>query len=358
LLDIVTGLPPERFEWHVFLPRGQGFDKLLQQREIACEYLMPANLADMSGVRKALVYGRVLNRLRRLKPDLLYVNQTGSLRAAALYARILRLPVVCQVQTLEDARWLSGRPELQRQVQAFICNSQFIASATDIDSAKKCCLYQGLPCERMQRVRDIERKPAVMDAQSPVLGILGRIAHSKGHYLLVDAAKRLVAQLPKCRFVVIGEGLTPSDTEHYRQCVATAGLASHFEFRGYRTDLASELGRLDLLLIPSIAEPLGRVLFDAAEHGVPVVLSDAGGLGELARRFKLGVSFQSENADSLAQSVIEALKRYEQVTAEFQAASIRMFERLPMSSYLDAVASILQAATQGECVSRCWLGDE
>ena len=109
LLDIIDGLPGKEYEWQVFLPRDAGFDQFLLDRRISCQFLIPRNLGSLSILRKALVYFRILWRLWQIKPDIIYVNQTGILRSAELYAKLLHLPIVCQVQTLEDARWLGTR---------------------------------------------------------------------------------------------------------------------------------------------------------------------------------------------------------------------------------------------------------
>ncbi|QDS88886.1 2-deoxystreptamine glucosyltransferase [Rosistilla ulvae] len=359
LLDILDGTDPNRFRWTVLLPRGNGFDELLRQRDIRCEFIIPASLGNSGKLRRASVYGRMLWRLWRMHPDLLYVNQAGSLRAANVMAKVLGLPVVCQVQTLEDARWLSERQHLQRCVQAFVCNSEYIADQTRVAEEKKCVLYQGIPEHRLTRAIENAGLPRAKQSQEPfAIGILGRIAVSKGHYLLLEAAKHLLADGMDCRFVVIGEGLTSADTKAYRDEVQRAGLASRFEFRGYRTDLQHELGRLDVLAIPSIAEPLGRVLFDAAEFGVPVVVADSGGLGEVSTRFSIGVRFQAENDESLAEALLQTAKNYEQVASSFQTTAVEMFRRLANDTYMETMQRILQSAVSSQKTSETWLGDK
>jgi glycosyltransferase involved in cell wall biosynthesis len=360
LLDIVEGLPKQQFDWRVFLPAGQGFDELLQRINIPCEHLIPATLGQMSAFKKAFVYLRVMNRLRQLRPDLLYINQAGSLRAGAVYAKWLGLPVVCQVQTLEDARWLSGRRDLQNVVHAFICNSMFIADQTDVDSRKKCVLYQGMHPARTENTRKNAERLTTRTKVNPdsfIFGILGRMAISKGHYLLIDAVKQLGDRLPESRFVVIGEGLTLADTKAYQDAVAEAGLTERFVFRGYQTNIEEELSAINGLLIPSLAEPLGRVLFDAAEFGVPVVVSDGGGLGEVGKRFDIGVSFTTENPIALADAMVDLAENFDRHRAAFAKAAVSMMERLKMDSYLDVVGKILESGTQRQPCTLIWQGD-
>ena len=357
LLDILDGLPRESFTWQVILPAGGGFDELLRDRRIECRPLLPHDIGQVSFWRKASAYARILLHLRRMMPHLIYVNQTGILRSVALYARILRLPVVCQVQTLEDAQWLSRNRGLHGPVQAFLCNSEFIANETDLDPAKKCVLYQGLPENRLQHAIRNRRSACSRLTDELVVGILGRIAASKGHYLLLEAAKRLMRELPHCRFVVIGEGLTRRDTQAFEAEVERNGLAPVFELRGYRPDVAKELERVHILVIPSLAEPLGRVLFDAAEHGTPVVLSDAGGLGELSRRFTIGVRFETGNASALADAIAHTANNYVGARHDFRTASVDLFRRLRLESYLETIGGILVAAARWNLSNVKWLGD-
>ena len=361
LLDIVSGLPKSEFDWRIFLPAGLGFDKLLHGIDIPCEFLIPATLGQLPRFKKALVYLRVLNRLRQLRPDLLYINQAGSLRAGAMYAKWLKLPVVCQVQTLEDARFVSARPDLQSHVHAFICNSVFIGDQTNVAPHKKCVLYQGMQPARAENAKknaDRLRAKAIISADSCKFGILGRIAVSKGHYLLIDAIKQLENRLPRSRFYVVGEGLTPADTKAYQDAVANAGLADRFVFRGYQTNIEKELSTIDVLLIPSIAEPLGRVLFDAAEFGVPVVISDGGGLGEVGKRYSIGVSFATEDPGALANAMVDLAENFDMHRTTFAKSAVAMIQRMKMDSYLTVVSRILKAGTQRQCCAMDWLGDD
>ncbi len=359
LLDILDGADSRLFDWTVIMPSGNGFDTLLAERNVQCEFLMPAESGGVSRLRRAGIYLRILARLRSLAPDVLYINQTGSLRVASIYAKWLKLPVVCQVQTLEDARWVSNRPELHHSVKAFICNSRYIADLTNVDQHKKCILYQGLPKQRLDNtVVSAQKKQALNPKEGVTIGILGRIAISKGHYLLLDAAKQLLQQGRAYRFVVIGAGLTQKDTDDFKSAVAAAGMQQHFEFRGYQTDIEGELKNVDLLAIPSIAEPLGRVLFDAAEFGVPVVVADSGGLGEVSRRFEIGRRFTANDSDALANTISESVDAFPAVANQFQTAAVDLFRRLPIAPYIKSVERILTQCANRQLSSEVWLGLE
>ncbi len=355
LLDILTGLNTEQFNWHVITVPGAGFDRLLTEHGIEFSAFLRPHLHLRNRLQKIGTYLRLFRHLRRLRPDLIYLNQAGFLRPVAWISKRLRIPIVCQVQTLEDAHMVSKGPELHAQVQAFVCNSQFIADQTQVDAARKCVLYQGIATQPSGTFASVVQN---RNHSAPRIGILGRIAHSKGHYLLLDAAKELIRELPSCRFVVIGAGLTARDTDLFERAVQRSSLSEHFEMRGYQADLKTELSRLDLLVIPSLAEPLGRVLFDAARYRIPVVVSNAGGLGEICRHFGVGEVFESGHPQALAKAILLSLQNLPAVREKFVTTSSAMLQRLRMSSYLTCIEQILIRARKAQPSKMMWFGDE
>ena len=352
LLDIVEGTRSD-FEWEIVLPAGGGFDALLEAKHIPVARLLKRDSHSLSLVRKVPGYLRVWQHLAKTRPSVIYVNQAGMLRAATVMTKGINASLVCQIQTLEDARFVAGLEEEQAAVTTFICNSHFIASQSGVASNKLTVLYQPIMPGNRPAVR------AQIQAGPPWrIGILGRISESKGHYLLIEAARILLARRNDLQFVVIGAGLTPADTERFTGALRNAGVSDAFEMRGYRRAAHEELASLHLSVIPSIAEPYGRVLLDAAATRTPVVVSDGGGLGELARHFDIGRRFTSGDPQSLSQSIESAIASYDSERAQFNAASSAMINRLDPDKYLDAVKTVINNAVSGLPTSLQWLGED
>jgi|GEM_PF-462215 len=351
LLDIIRGTDGNSLSWNVITPREGGFCRLLTEQGIPCRSAIPADLHRRSRFRKFAVYARLLWEVRHQRPQLLYVNQAGMLKAGNLICRLLNVPGVCQVQTLEDALWISRSGIGTGNMRAFICNSDFIADRTAVPDDRKCVLYQGIGSQPVYAPQDFSR------VACPTLGIIGRISESKGHYLTLQAVAILRQRGVQVQIRVIGDGLTPEDTQRFGAAVNSAGLSGSFDFRGYCRDLQAEFSQMQLLLIPSLAEPLGRVLYDAAHFGVPIIAADSGGLGEICRLYGVGESFPAGNAVALAARIEASLKCLPEITAEFRRRSAQMVQSLNMASYLDAVKLILLRAAVRQPVSIRWRGD-
>jgi glycosyltransferase involved in cell wall biosynthesis len=353
LLDVIEGTRPTGFDWHVMTVAGGGFDKVLASHSISFSTPFIANSHTVPLYKKLAGYLAIRSEIARRRPSVLYVNQAGVLRAAGAMVTGLGVPIVAQVQTLEDATFIAANRDVQRKVSAFIFNSEYTASFSKVDLSKRCILYQAV----VTRSIGAERLRSPGDASWRV-GILGRIAKSKGHYLFLDAARTLVAAgRKKIEFVVIGDGLTPVDGDEFREAVSAAGMTSHFDFRGYQSDLKTELDKIDLLVIPSPAETLGRVLFDACVANRPAIVADSGGLGELSRRMEVGVRFESDNSQQLAASIENCLDDYDMTVARFAKEAAGLVRRLAPEPYFAAIRNIIDNAAMKRPRAIEWLGE-
>lgn len=353
LLDVIRGLRPSGFKWEVVLPPGQGFDQVLRDEGIALWSGMVPDLHKLSRWRKMGIYWGLRRHLAGSGADVIYLNQAGMLRAVDYLLTGMKIPLVCQVQTLEDARYISRHPGIQRRVRAFICNSRFIAAEARVPVEKMCILYQGIDFGEMGP------EPVAPACGEPWrIGILGRIADSKGHPVFLEAARKLVEHGHNdIRFVVIGEAATEAETEAYRISVREAGLAGCFEFRGYCKDVPSELKRLHLLVIPSRAEPLGRVLLDACQAGIPVIVSDSGGLGEFSQDLAIGFRIPPDDPARLAEEIGRFLLDSRKYTQSFRDAARIVYQRMAPAGYLAALERILKNAASGKNTSIEWFGE-
>lgn len=115
-----------------------------------------------------------------------------------------------------------------------------------------------------------EPKISTRRAQLREVGFLGRLSPEKGLEVLLDVGDRLGISV-----LVAGEGHDGYVAE-LRDRHPAARFVGHVPARDF-------LDRVDLLVVPSVwDEPFGRVVADAKAAGVPVLISDRGGLIEAA----------------------------------------------------------------------------
>jgi glycosyltransferase involved in cell wall biosynthesis len=175
-----------------------------------------------------------------------------------------------------------------------------------------------------QRLLDLFPKPPRL-----VVGAAGRLSPEKGFSVLIEAAQRVLADLPEAGFALFGEGPLRAELE---QQVRRLGLQERFVFAGFRADLPSFLPHLDLGVMSSFTEGLPVILLELFAAGVPAVATAVGGIPEVLEEGRQGNLVRAGDAPALAQRVLELLRddalrsRYG-AAARARAASDFSFEK-------------------------------
>lgn len=107
------------------------------------------------------------------------------------------------------------------------------------------------------------------------LGCIGRLIPLKGFPLAIQALKELLQYGQKAELIIAGDGEERPHLE--RLC---HGLP--VTFLGPVKNVTAFYDSIDLLVIPSIREPLGLIALEAAARGTPVIAAQVDGLPEVA----------------------------------------------------------------------------
>jgi glycosyltransferase involved in cell wall biosynthesis len=81
------------------------------------------------------------------------------------------------------------------------------------------------------------------------------------------------------------------------------GLDGHVRFLGWRDDVAQIMPVLDVFVLPSLNEGMGRVLVEAMAAGRPIVASRTGGIPDLVRHGETGLLVAPGDETGLADSI-------------------------------------------------------
>jgi glycosyltransferase involved in cell wall biosynthesis len=117
-------------------------------------------------------------------------------------------------------------------------------------------------------------------------GVVGRLAPQKGQREFLVAFATAFVDEPSSRARVIGAALFGEDAyaESLRTLAVDLGIAHRVDFVGFVGDVATELGHLDALVVPSLVpEGFGLTVVEGMAAGLPVVAPDAGGPAEIIR---------------------------------------------------------------------------
>jgi glycosyltransferase involved in cell wall biosynthesis len=170
------------------------------------------------------------------------------------------------------------------------------------------------------------------------IGFMGALAQHKGVLTLLEAFRLAPAEW---RLEIAGSGVLEP---HVR---AAAALDPRITFRGYLTGLSKDafFDSLDLLVIPSECEENApRVAVEAVVRGVPVAVSDRGGLPETPE----AVVFPAADARGLAAALLSLARKPEWLAAASERLiSVRQDFLWPRHvERLEAVYTAVQADSE------------
>ncbi|HEX9355134.1 MAG TPA: glycosyltransferase family 4 protein [Streptosporangiaceae bacterium] len=131
----------------------------------------------------------------------------------------------------------------------------------------------------------------------------------KGHEVFLDAAPMILRRVPDARLFVVGDELAGRGA--YRRSlenrVAALGIGERVLFTGYRSDIASVMAGLDVVVNPSIEESACYTMVEALLMGKGVVASNVGGLPDTVQHGATGLLIPPGDPAALAGAVVELL---------------------------------------------------
>lgn len=153
----------------------------------------------------------------------------------------------------------------------------------------------------------------VMDHNGPVVLFVGRLVEGKRPVVALEAMECVRESFPEAKLFVVGEGPLREDVE--AAAAAVEGAVDFVGQVGYE-DMPGLYRAADVLVLPSRAEGMPRVVMEATATGLPVVASD---IGQLANaRSDLVYSVGANDAQSYGTVVSEVLGK----TVEFDRTNI------------------------------------
>ena len=141
------------------------------------------------------------------------------------------------------------------------------------------------------------------NADSVVFGTIGRAVPVKGWDLFVRAIGAILADVPSAQVRLVGStGSSDERAFHGRlvQSIEEAGLSDRVIFTGHSTDVAAELRKMDVFVLPSRSEGYSLALLEALQAGLPVVATRVGIAPDVVIEGRNGLLIERDDEAGLA----------------------------------------------------------
>lgn len=132
-------------------------------------------------------------------------------------------------------------------------------------------IYNGIDVSRFERMASARAEVPRSSTNGPRLIHVGRFTELKNQVFLLEILKELLIICPSARMVVVGYG--PLE-ETLRETCDRLGISNAITFLASSTDVAEQLLKSDIFVLPSLYEGLPVAAIEAQVAGVPIVMSD------------------------------------------------------------------------------------
>jgi glycosyltransferase involved in cell wall biosynthesis len=163
----------------------------------------------------------------------------------------------------------------------------------------------------------------------------------KGHEYLIAAIARLRQDFPSLHLVIVGSG---DRHDALLQQAESVGLSDAVHLLGHRDDVEACLAGMDLFVLPSLNEGMGRALIEAMAAGLPVIASRVGGIPAVVSHELTGLLVSPGDAGALAVALRQLLDQPEWAAQLGAAASRSVDSRYGSASMVQAIESIFAEA--------------
>lgn len=306
-----------------FLSRSQSLEYSLQEKflayrsrwtwlhlsKVALHFFLQLVLFDLPRL------WRLLRILKTNHIDLILLNNDVHYhRVGALAARLTHIPCICR-----KSGGIGEAPKLKKILTPWIDLFIAISAATlkdqmenNLATKKAVTVFEGVDLKRyVPGLHNTElRNELGIPTDKKIVASVSRLIEGKGHHELVEAAASVVKNYKDVVFVIVGDAPPGSSfPEKLRAHAKALGLADHFIFTGWRTDIPEILSLADLFVhCPTTwLEGLGIAHLEAMAMAKPTVVSQNGGLPDAAVDGVTGFVLPPGDLDRLSSAILKLL---------------------------------------------------
>lgn len=168
-------------------------------------------------------------------------------------------------------------------------------------------IYSGIDIEYFNKIRvDVKKlkQSLSIPLDSILFGSVARLEPIKGNEYLIEAFSEVIKKYPDISLLLIGDG---PQRESLMQKAKELNLSDRIIFAGFREDISELLHIMDIFVLASLNEGMGRVILEAMAASKPVISTRVGGIPELIEEGKEGILIPPKDSKLLAEAMVELL---------------------------------------------------
>jgi glycosyltransferase involved in cell wall biosynthesis len=155
----------------------------------------------------------------------------------------------------------------------------------------------------MRRFFDLPDDPSIR-----VFGQVSRLVSYKGHHVLLDAARQVLEQEPATAFLLCGYPQPPQYLDELRRHAVRLGIANRVRIKGYPGSIGDVWSAIDIHVHASQHDSSPIAIHESMALGLPAVVTDVGGIRELAQDGETALVVPPGDVGALAAALLRVMR--------------------------------------------------
>ncbi len=326
--NLAQGLKERGHKVVVFAPLAHGRDhhEKLGNLEVYRFFALP--VPWQKDIRTAVSPISILEKLRRIKPDVIHIHHPFLIGSSALMgAKLLNIPTVITNHLLPESflmffpkqgkfnRYRDKLEFLWKFIVGFSNEACFVTAPTQTAvsllrehglKVKAKAVSNGIDLNRFHPHRDGEYLRWKFNIpRRPIVLYTGRLSEEKRVDVLIKAIPYVLRNI-KAHFVIVGDGPLKGALESLAKRYKVEKFVTFTGFLDHES-YPDIYAIADLFVMPSLCELQSISTLEALASGLPVVAAEKYALPELVHPGKNGFLFEPGNSKGLADRIVRIL---------------------------------------------------
>ncbi len=285
--------------------------KYIRDVEIEGQHFSVFSIDDLYGgdvIEKVQVFGKIASRIAmNMEFDVIHAHDWMTMIAGMEIKAKTGKPLVMHIHSLEIDRGGAASKGWVYQLEKRGMESADVLMPVSNFTAQVIKEHYHIPENKIwpvhNGIRPVEAYRSKKPYDEKMVLFVGRLTRQKGPEFFLEIAARVLERYPDVRFVMAGQG------DSFQQLLdksAFKNIGHRFHLTGFLSmdKVHQMLSMADVYCMPSVSEPFGLSAVEAAQFGVPVVISKQSGVAEV---LKHALKFDFWDIDRAAQYIVSLL---------------------------------------------------
>ncbi|THB69417.1 MAG: TIGR03088 family PEP-CTERM/XrtA system glycosyltransferase [Gammaproteobacteria bacterium] len=316
VVNLLNNLPQGKYRHVVIaLTEVTDFKDRINNPDIECIAMHKQPGKDLK------IYIKLFRLFKKLRPQIVHTRNLPALDVA-VPAWLAGVPRIIHSEHGRDTIDIDGsnkKYQLMRRILSSLID-RFAALSIDLESwlvrdvgikaSKVVRICNGVDTQRFSTVTDTQISGYPQSfTDKVVIGTVGRMEEVKDTLLLIRAFVRLLDKYPEQRdkisLVLVGTGSLYCAAE---TMLKENEIESMVWMPGARNDIPEILNKLDIFVLPSLAEGISNTILESMSSGLPVIATDVGGNSELVADGETGYLVPPADSEAMADAIYKYLQ--------------------------------------------------